>query len=168
MNLEADLPKTDFDTLIAAMNGKPDANGTLKIEGDLSLTLGYHNNRLILTTNPGGLAGIDRSGGFSKQPEIVRAIAALPPGKHAACALMRPSALVATAQPFVAMFAPEWNQRVMDYKTRLETSKAYGFLTIGADERGVKVEAAGVMSIIAAAIIGTQATNPLARIATMN
>lgn len=167
--LEADLPKTDFDALVVALDRKTESDGSVKFAFDgVSLTLGYQNNRLILTTNPGGLTAIDRSGGFSKQPEIVRAIAALPPGKHAVCALMRPSALVATAQPFVAMFAPDWNQRVMDYKTRMETSKAYGFLTIGADERGVKVEAAGVMSIIAAAIIGTQATNPLARIATMN
>jgi RNA polymerase sigma factor (sigma-70 family) len=161
MTVEADLPRPAYDDLakaIATASGStvgPDGALTIAA-GMVMCEIGWKDGRLTVTTKPGGIAAIDRTGGFAAQPEIVRAMAAVPDKKPSMCALMRPAALTAYAAPYVGMFAPDWAPRLAEYQRQLTAQQSYGFCTMTSDATGIRLEAAGAMSLIAGAIIGAQ------------
>ncbi len=165
VTLEVDLPRPAYDevaTAVATASGvRPGADGSVMIAaGPAVFEMGWRGGRLVLTSKPGGIAALGHAGGFTGQPEIVKAIAAMPDRSPSACVLMRPAALAAYAGPYVAMTAPAWSQRVTEYERRLEDQQAYGFLSVAGDEAGMRVEAAGMLSLVAGAVIGGQIANP--------
>ncbi len=157
ITLEADLPKSAADALIASTGQTADADGTVCVSAGMAmLWMGWHDGRLVCTTNPGGLGAVDRSGGFTSQPEIVRALAAMPKASPTVCALMRPAAMMHTAGPFVGMLAPDQLTHVAEYEKRLSADTAYGFLTIVPSSEGVRMEASGMLALIGGAYLAAQ------------
>jgi RNA polymerase sigma factor (sigma-70 family) len=159
--IEADLPRPAADTLIASFGQAPAADGSASIlVGVAMVSLGWNDGRLVCTTNPGGLAAIDRRGGFTRQPDIRRALAAMPDQQPSVCILMRPAALMAFVGPYVAMVSPAWQQRVEDYEHRLDGDTAYGFFTAKVGSTSTRVEAAGLLSLIAGAAMASKLAEP--------
>jgi len=162
VTVEADMPQAAADALIAATGEPRAADGSItSFTGMVSLTLGWQDGRLILTTVPGGLAAIDRRGGFSKHQDVQRAFAAMPSKQPNLCALLRPTALVECIAPFVAMAGPEWSKRLGDYEQRLEQDSAYAYLTILGDAQGMRADAAGLLSLVAGGVLAATAQSPM-------
>jgi hypothetical protein len=159
--IEADMPRAAADTFIASFGQSPAADGSVSILAGMAMvSLGWNDGRLVCTTNPGGLAAIDRRGGFTRQPDIRRALAAMPDQQPSICVLMRPAALMAFAGPYVAMVSPTWQQRAEDYEHRLDGDTAYGFFTAKIGSKSTRIEAAGLMSLIAGAAMAAKMAEP--------
>jgi hypothetical protein len=77
------------------------------------------------------------------------------------CAVLRPIALVECVAPFVAMAGPEWSKRLTDYEQRLEQSSAYAFISIDNDAQGTRVDAAGLLSLVAGGALAAAAQSPM-------
>jgi hypothetical protein len=162
VTVEADMPQAAADALIAATGEPRAADGSITVfTGMLSLTLGWQDGRLVLTTVPGGLAAIDRRGGFTKHQDVQQALAAMPSRQPNLCAVLRPIALVECVAPFVAMAGPEWSKRLTDYEQRLEQSSAYAFISIDNDAQGTRVDAAGLLSLVAGGALAAAAQSPM-------
>lgn len=162
VTIEADMPKAAAEALIATTGEPRAADGSItSFTGMVSLTLGWQDGRLIFTTVPGGLAAIDRRGGFSKHRDVQRAFAAMPSRQSNLCVVLRPTALVECIAPFVAMAGPEWSKRLAAYEQRLEQDSAYAYLTVAGDAQGLRIDAAGLLSLVAGAVLGAAAQSPM-------
>ncbi|MCK6491063.1 MAG: hypothetical protein L6R48_22655, partial [Planctomycetes bacterium] len=174
VTVELDLPRAAHDRLVAALAAdrrvaRPADGSTLSFTaGPMSLDFSWQDGRTVFTTNPAGTGAIERSGGFLRQPEIVRALAALPPGPRSVCALLRPAALTAFASPFLGMMDPDLKPRLADYGRRLEAAKAYGFLTVGGDAAGRRIEAAGVLALVIGAVLAGPIQDAMERLHGVN
>lgn len=171
--VELDLPRAAHDRLVTALAADRGiavpADGTLSfIAGPISLALAWQHGRTVFTTNPAGIGAIERSGGFLRQPEIERALTALPPGPRSVCALLRPAALTAFASPFLGMMDPESKPRLADYARRLEATRAFGFLSVGGDAAGRRIEAAGVLALVVGAALAGRAQEALEKLRGVN
>ena len=165
VTVEADMPQAAADALIAACGEPRAADGSItSFQGMVTMTLGWQDGRLIFTTVPGGLAAIDRRGGFTRQPDVQRAFAAMPSKQPNVCTVLRPAALVDCVAPFVAMAGPTWSKRLEDYTQRLERDSSYSYFTIAGDAQGLRMDAAGLLSLVAGGVLGAVAQSP-ARIA---
>jgi hypothetical protein len=165
VTVEADLPQVAADALIAATGEPRAADGSItSFQGMVSLTIGWQDGRLIFTTVPGGLAAIDRRGGFTTHKDVQRAFAAMPSKQSNLCAVLRPAALVDCVAPFVAMAGPTWSKRLEDYTQRLERDSSYSYFTIAGDAQGLRMDAAGLLSLVAGGVLAAAAQTP-ARIA---
>lgn len=162
ITVEADLPRAAAEALIAATGEPRAADGSITtFTGMVSLTLGWQDGRLILTSVPGGLAAIDRRGGFTRHQDVQRAFAAMPSKQTNLCTVLRPTALVECIAPFVAMAGPEWSKRLADYEQRLEQESAYAYLTIRGDAQGMHIDAAGLLSLVAGGVLAASAQSPM-------
>ena len=156
VTLEADLPQAAAEALLAATTLPRAADGTLStLIGMAQLTIGWQSGRLICTTVPGGPAAIDRRGGFSDTPEVRRALAAMPDANPNLCVLLRPTALVDCIAPFVAMAGGDSGERLAAYRRKLLQNSAYAYCTLAGDERGMRLEASGLLSLVAAGVLGS-------------
>lgn len=161
---EADLPKTSFDRfaeVISTIGETPRSSdgGLTLLLGMVMVDIGWKDGRMICTTRPGGIGDLDHSGGFTRQPEIATAFAAMPDRTPVGCVLLRPAALIDYAAPYAAMAGPEWQTRLTDYRQRLTQSDAYGFFTVSSDKAGLHAKAAGLLSVIAGAAMAGQAAS---------
>jgi RNA polymerase sigma factor (sigma-70 family) len=174
ITVELDLPRAVHDRLVAALAAdrgvaRPADGSTLSFTaGAMSLDFTRQDGRTVFTTNPAGTGAIERSGGFLRQPEIVRALAALPPGPRSVCALLRPAALTAFASPFLGMMDPQLKPKLADYRQRLEATRAYGFLTVGGGPAGTRIEAAGMMALIIGAALAGPAYEAIEKLRGVN
>jgi hypothetical protein len=128
--------------------------------GPLTVTCAWREGRLIVTTNPAGLDGLGGNGGFSAQPEIVHALAAIPAGQINSCLLMRPAATLDLAMPFGAMFVPELQKPLLDYRMALNKAQSYGFLSLASDGSQLRLDAGGILALVGCAILAQQAADP--------
>lgn len=150
---QIELPADAAETLLAATGLPRGADGSVAIQlGLLPLVVGWRDGRLVATTLPGGLDAIDRRGGFTAHDDVRRALAAMPEGPLGGCAVLRPRALVDTVAPYVAMAGAAWNERLLAYDGRLQDG-AYAFLAVASDAGGLRIDAAGVLSLIAGAAL---------------
>lgn len=158
VTVEVDLPQAAADALIAATGEPRAADGSISsFTGMVTATLGWRDGRLIFTTVPGGLDAIDRRGGFPRHPEVQRAFDAMPDRQPNLAVILRPAALVETVAPFVAMAGPEWGQRLEAYEQRLVADSAYAYFTVASDAQGLRMDAAGLLALVAGAVMGANA-----------
>jgi hypothetical protein len=156
--LVADLPLAAADRLLSSLGTPRAADGSVTfLAGMVPVSLGWRDGRLICTTHPAGSQPLARTGGFTRTPEIVRALAQLPTRTPSVCLLLRPAALVAAVGPYVGMIDAGWSQRTLAYQQRLIEAQATGWLTIVDDGRQSQVEAAGLLAVIAGGAMVGQA-----------
>jgi hypothetical protein len=163
LTLEADLAPADADAVFTTAGLTRGADGCVSVQaGPVQISLGYGNGRLTITTNPAGIAGIDRNGGFTRHPEIQRALAAMPAGPISACALLRPAATLELAMPFGAMLVPQLQSQLMEYHAGLVKNQCYSFLTAASDGTKTTIDACGIFSLVGCAVLGKLASDPAA------
>ncbi len=169
LTIEVDLAPADAEAVIIASGLPRAADGSASLlAGPVAFTLGWHGGHFVATTHPGGIVSFDHAGGFTTQPEIQRALAAIPAGNINACALIRPAATLDLAMPFGVMLVPDLQKPLIDYRAALATSQGYGFITSGTTGKTVTVEAGGILALAGCAILAVQAADPAARIRVAN
>ncbi len=157
LSILVDMPSEAAQPLLTSL-GAP-AGGESITYG--ALTIGWRDGTLICTTRPDGLAGVSESGGFGKHPEVQRAFAAMSQEPVGFCAILRPEALIAQALPFAAMLMPDDQQRLLTtYHHGLRDAKAFGFLTTVSSQGGTRVDAGGLLALIAGAMVGRLLAEP--------
>jgi RNA polymerase sigma factor (sigma-70 family) len=153
ITVEADLAQPAFDELVAATGMSRQADGTATcLAGMVNLTLGWRDGRMTFTSDPGGLKAPDTVGGFVAQPEIQRALAAMP-AESTGCLLVRPGAFLGMVRPFVGMVVPQYAAQLDAYQRRLATSQSYGYLTVTPRATGVEIDAMGLCALVAGPIL---------------
>ena len=163
VTITADLPQAPSQALIMALGLPVREDGTLVTQaGMLTLTLGWKDGQLIGTSSPAGLAVGAGSHGFTQQPEIRRALAALPTGDPQALILLRPQALVKTLSAFAPLLAPQLGGQMTSYQKRLADQGAYGYFTLINDSSGTRMEASGLLAFVAGICLATQLHMPQA------
>ena len=161
VTITADLPKAPSDALITGIGLPVRDDGTLLTQvGMLTLTVGWSHGQLILTSSPDGLAVGADAHGFTQQPEIRRALAALPDRDPQALVLLRPEALVKTLAAFAPLLAPQLGGQMTVYQQRLAAQGAYGYFTLSNDRDGTRMEASGLLAFVAALGLSTQLHMP--------
>jgi len=161
VTITADLPQAPAQALINAVGLPVGEDGTLLIHsGMMALTLGWSHGQLICTSSPDGLAVGAGKHGFTQQPEIRRALAALPNGDPQALILLRPLAVVKTLAAFTPMLAPQLSNQMAGYQKRLAEQGAYGYFTLINDSAGTRMEASGLLAFVAAACLASQLRMP--------
>jgi hypothetical protein len=160
---EVDISQAATEELITSLGFPRAADGTVSIStAPVPICFGWREGKLVFTTNPAGLAGVSHGGGFTKHEEIQRALAAMPDVSTNVCVLLRPAAMMDMVTPLAAMFAPDQQDQLLDYEKRLQEGKAYGYLQVGSDAHGMRVNAAGLLAVIGCAVLASQANNPAA------
>lgn len=169
VTVAADLGASDAQAVMRASGLPIAADGTVSaLVGPVTLGLGWRDGRLLITTNPAGIAGIDLTGGFTAHPEIRRALAAMPAGRIDACALLRPAACLDLAMPFGAMLVPRLQRPLMDYRARIAGGQAFAFIAGTRAGEGLRIDAAGILALAGCAAMAGQAMDPAARMRIAN
>lgn len=161
LTVEIDISKAAAAEALAPTGLVFDASGVATTPpGPITVTCAWRAGRLTVTTNPAGLDGLAATGGFSAQPEIVRALAALPPGPINSCVLLRPAATLDLAMPFGAMFVPDLQRPLLDYRMALNTAQSFGFFSLASDGKQLRMDAGGILALVGCAILAQQAADP--------
>jgi RNA polymerase sigma factor (sigma-70 family) len=148
-SLAADLPQAAAQNLFTGLGLNPDAQGIVHYN---TVTMGWREGRLIITSNPQGLAGVVESGGFTDHEDVQRGLTAMPNPDAMLCAVLRPGALVTQLQSFSPLFlTAEQQEQFTAYQKQVTETNAYGFLSLGLNAEGMKIDAGGVLAIAAAA-----------------
>jgi len=161
MTLVADLPQAAWIDLRTAIGSPVADDGSVIVTlGMVQLSIGWQDGHLLMTTNPEGLSAVTFTGGFTTQPEIRKALAAMPAGDSQIIALLRPEAFAAAVGPFSGMVAPQISRQLPAYEQSLHMQTAYGYLMIAPAAGATHVEASGLLSLAAAAVLASQLAAP--------
>ncbi len=161
ITLEADSPKPAWVDLRTAIGGQMAEDGSITVHlGMLSLTLGWQQGHLVITSLPGGLAAVDGAGGFTTQPDIRKAIAALPAGDPQLLTLLRPAALVSCIASLAGMASPQLATQLPAYQQRLQEQTAYGYLVALPEHGTMHIEASGLMAFLAVGVLAAEMKPP--------
>lgn len=161
LNIEIDISKAAAAEALAPTGLVFDDSGVATTPpGPITVTCAWRDGRFIVTTNPAGLAGVGSAGGFTTQPEIVRALAVLPSGQINSCLLLRPAATLDLAMPFGAMFVPDLQKPLLDYRMALSKAQSYGFLCLAGDGTQLRLDAGGILALVGCAVLAQQAASP--------
>lgn len=161
VTLEVDCPKAAADHLLALIGEPLSEDGILHVgHGMQSLTLGWRDGRLVLTSNPQGLPEPTTTASFADTPEIRAAEQALPQSQEQSLLLLRPAATVSSLGWCVGLAAPTLAAALPGYQRSLATQEPYAYLEIAPSASSVHVEASGLLSFLAAAAIAAELRAP--------
>jgi hypothetical protein len=159
LNVALDLPEAEARSCIAGLGLVPDQEGSATaLVGPVLVSVGWREGRLLATTDPAGLAAFTGAGGFTAQPEVVRALACLP-GPVTGCVLVRPAALLDAVMPYLPILGAQVPMPALNrYRDRLAAAKAFGLLTVAGDAEGrTVVDARGSLVLAGCVVLATQA-----------
>ncbi|MCK6488568.1 MAG: sigma-70 family RNA polymerase sigma factor [Planctomycetes bacterium] len=158
LNVALDLPEAEAHLLIARLGLALDQDGTATaMLGPVLASVGWREGKLLATTDPAGLATFTGAGGFTAQPEVVRALACLP-GPVTGCVLVRPAALLDAVMPYLPILGAQVPMPALHrYRDRLAAAKAFGLLTVAGDAAGrAVVDARGSLVLAGCVVLATQ------------
>jgi hypothetical protein len=152
-----DMPQASYLGVLQAAGATCDETGTTTYRaGMITITCGWQDGHAVITTNPLGLASASGQHGFSQQPEIIRALAALPAGAPEMVVLLRPQAFAQACGPFAGMLSPQLALQLPAYQQRLAAQGAYAYLTLTPTADSSRLEASGLLAGVAAAYLASQ------------
>ncbi len=161
MTLVADIPQAAWTDLRTVIGGPVADDGSVIVAlGMMQLSIGWQDGHLLMTTNPEGLSAVTSTGGFTAQPEIRKALAGMPAGDAQVIALLRPEAFAAAVGPFTGLVAPQITRQLPAYEQSLHMQTAYGYLMIAPGPGATHIEASGLLSLAAAAVLASQVVAP--------
>jgi RNA polymerase sigma factor (sigma-70 family) len=161
LTAEIDMPKQACIDLVKALGHPVAEDGSTHIPFRLGVaTLGWQDGRLIFTTQPGGLEACAAQSGFTKEPEVAAALAAMPTGPCSYFAILRPGAFVSAIAPVLGMIAPQVASQVPAYQARLQVSQSYAYFAAVNTPQGVHEEASGLLAGVAGAFLYSQLKGP--------
>lgn len=164
-----DMGRAEAAALVAGLGIPVAADGTASAQiGPVQVAIGWRDGWLYATTAPAGLDAV-HAGGFATQPEVVRALAALP-AQVTACTLVRPAALLDMAMPYLPMIGAQMPMAELKaYRTRLAAGQAYGLLSVAGDAQGrAVIEARGSLVLVGCALLAVRAEDLVRRMLVAN
>jgi hypothetical protein len=143
------LLKTLAEKLAMAANGDGSFGGFL---GILALQAAYQDGQLVLTTNPGGVAGFkDRKSGFAELPEIKAALGEIKPGAIVAGVSRSGASWGAFAQlAWLPLSQLGLDARYASLPQDLRAVAKYGFLSYQRSADGFDLDSGGLAGGVAA------------------
>ncbi len=161
LTAELDMPKQACDDLVKALGHPVAEDGSTHIPFRMGVaTLGWQDGHLVFTTQPGGLESCAGQSGFTKEPEVAAALAAMPTGPCSCFAILRPQAFVGAIAPVLGMIAPQVASQVPAYQARLQVSQSYAYFAAVNTPQGVHEEASGLLAGVAGAFLYSQMKAP--------